>query len=712
MAGSVLAYTFERHWHARDVNERLALVSNDVKNQLQDLVDVQIGATEATAAALSVDPYLDRAAFRRYASRLRAHYSTLLGVGYVRRVATADLAAFVDAARRDGAPGFPQPDAGARDELAVILYNEPAEQLRGSWGFDLRSEAPPSEAIDRAASSGGAALTARVVLAVDRSLAPDSQPAGFVIYAPVFEPGAQPTSPADRRASIVGWVNVPFRAQDLLDQVRVPPGIELALDDGSRGDLLAGQPAGDGAVPASRLAIEALDRTWWLEVRAMSGFAADVADRSVPAFALGLMLTTVLVGLVALLARGNRRWTDAAQTAGRSLTASEERLRSAQQREEADRALLSSIVATTDDAIVTAAADGTVTSWNAGAARLYGWSAPEVIGRPLARLLPVEPDGPVEVPATEGTGDRIHQRTARHHRADGEPIDVSVMVSPLPGVSGLPGGASYIIRDVSDEVRSQAALAAYAAELERSNRELEEFATIVSHDLSEPLRVVGGYVGLITHRYALGRPVDRALIDHLGAISAGVERLRQLIEGFLELSRLRADGSRLGPVALDDVVTTAMANLATAINDAGATIDVGPLPTVWGDRSQLVQLMQNLIGNAVRFHEPGHLPRVEIAAEPDPATDRWTIAVSDDGIGIPPEHQDRIFGMFRRLHPTDRFEGSGIGLAVCRRIVDLHGGVISVESLPGIGSTFRVTLNGTGAAGADQLLHHREVAHA
>jgi light-regulated signal transduction histidine kinase (bacteriophytochrome) len=291
------------------------------------------------------------------------------------------------------------------------------------------------------------------------------------------------------------------------------------------------------------------------------------------------------------------------------------------------------------------------------------------------------------------TGQSVPEHLTRHCRRDSSFVDVVVALSPLPGLPGEPDGASLITHDMTAEMQDRDALASYAADLERSNRDLEEFASIVSHDLSEPLRVVGGYVGLLTHRYTLGQPLDGRAIGYLGAVAAGVERMRQLIEGLLEFSRLRAEVQELGPVNLAVVTDAALANLTAAIEEANATINVGPLPMVQGDRAQLLQLVQNLVANAIRFRDRSRPPQILITAEPNETKSRWTVSVSDNGIGIPPQHQDQIFAMFRRLHSTDQFAGMGIGLAVCRRVVDLHGGELRVESSVGDGSTFTFTLD-------------------
>jgi len=205
---------------------------------------------------------------------------------------------------------------------------------------------------------------------------------------------------------------------------------------------------------------------------------------------------------------------------------------------------------------------------------------------------------------------------------------------------------------------------------------------------------VVGYVGLLTHRYARCDPFDGQALGYLSTVAAGVDRMRQLIEGLLEFSRLRSETRELGSVDLGQVTQAALANLAAATAETGASIDVGPLPVVRGDRAQLLQLVQNLLANAIRFRHPHRPPQIVVSAELDQPGETWRVSVSDNGIGIPQQHREQIFAMFRRLHSADVYAGLGIGLAVCRRVVDLHGGELRVESTVDVGSTFTFTLAG------------------
>jgi signal transduction histidine kinase len=225
-----------------------------------------------------------------------------------------------------------------------------------------------------------------------------------------------------------------------------------------------------------------------------------------------------------------------------------------------------------------------------------------------------------------------------------------------------------------------------AAELERSNQELESFASVASHDLQEPLRAVASYTQLLSRRFApLLDEESRLYVEHL---QGGVGRMKALIKDLLDYARVGRGAPARAPVDLGVVLDTALADLAATIAESGATIARGLLPTVPGDAGQLGQLLRNLLSNAIRFRGAAP-PHIDVRAERQGA--RWRIAVRDDGIGIEPRHHERIFIIFQRLHGPDR-PGTGIGLAICRKIVELHGGKIGVQSEVGQGATFWFTL--------------------
>ncbi|MFC6768598.1 ATP-binding protein [Natrinema soli] len=224
-------------------------------------------------------------------------------------------------------------------------------------------------------------------------------------------------------------------------------------------------------------------------------------------------------------------------------------------------------------------------------------------------------------------------------------------------------------------------------QLEESNQRLEQFAYAASHDLQEPLRMVSSYLELIERRY--GDELDEDGEEFLDYAIDGSERMKEMIDGLLEYSRVDTQGDPFEPVALDEVLANVRQDLELQIDETNATIETDELPRIEGDESQLRQLFQNLLSNAIEYtgDEP---PRIVVSAERD--TEEWIISVRDNGIGIDPEDQDRVFEVFQRLHSQEEHSGTGIGLALCKRIVERHNGEIRVDSTPGEGTMFTFSL--------------------
>ncbi len=251
-------------------------------------------------------------------------------------------------------------------------------------------------------------------------------------------------------------------------------------------------------------------------------------------------------------------------------------------------------------------------------------------------------------------------------------------------------GVCYII-DITERKQMEETLSKQAQELARSNAELEEFAYVASHDLQEPLRMVASYTQLLSRRYK-GK-LDEDADEFITFAVDGANRMQRLIKDLLEYSRVGTRGNEFDPVECEDVLHEAIANLEFAIDESNAIITYDPLPTVRGDSTQLGQLLQNLIGNAIKFRQDTP-PRIHIGVQP--TENEWIFSVRDNGIGLNPQECDRIFVIFQRLHAREAYPGTGIGLAICKKIVERHGGQIWVESQVGQGSVFYFTIPRTG----------------
>ncbi len=380
-------------------------------------------------------------------------------------------------------------------------------------------------------------------------------------------------------------------------------------------------------------------------------------------------------------------------------------IRDITERKRADERLstLAALVDHAEDAITGETLDGTIVSWNSGAEKIYGYPAEEIRGRSVSLLVPPgHQDELPEIFEKIRRGERVlHYETARM-RKDGRVIDVSVTLSPIRDSSGGISGASVVARDITEQKRAEEEIrklnleleqrvAERTAELMRSNEELQQFAYVASHDLQEPLRMVASYAQLLEKRYR-GK-LDKDADEFIGYVVDGASKMHQLINDLLAYSRLDTRGSHFTPTDCREVLEDVIENLKIAVEESNAVVTHSPLPTVVADGTQMVQLLQNLIGNALKFRRRDCRPQVRVAAEA--RNGAWLFSVADNGIGIDPRHAERIFVIFQRLHRRE-FRGTGIGLAICKKIVERHGGRIWVESQPDKGSTFYFTLPRTG----------------
>ncbi|MGA2043413.1 MAG: ATP-binding protein [Roseiarcus sp.] len=345
------------------------------------------------------------------------------------------------------------------------------------------------------------------------------------------------------------------------------------------------------------------------------------------------------------------------------------------------------------DAMVVVNQAGRIVLMNVQAEKQFGYRREQAIGEPVTSIIPVGfaerlvSDGmrseQESIEQQIGTGMELIAR-----RRDGSEFPIEIMLSPLAGDQGILVTAA--IRDITKRRNADAYLLHKVEELNRSNEELAQFAYVASHDLQEPLRMVASYTELLARRYK-GR-LDADADEFMAFALDGARRMQQLIKDLLTYSRVASNQRQLRETSSQGALTHALHNLRAAIKDAAANVTSGPMPEVLADETQLAQVFQNLIGNAIKYHRGGS-PTVHVSAVRDGPRE-WKLSVRDNGLGIAPEYFEKIFGMFQRLHHRDDFSGTGIGLAVCKKIIEQHGGKIWVDSEPGRGSNFQFTLTG------------------
>jgi PAS domain S-box-containing protein len=252
-------------------------------------------------------------------------------------------------------------------------------------------------------------------------------------------------------------------------------------------------------------------------------------------------------------------------------------------------------------------------------------------------------------------------------------------------------GRNYLLEsffDITELKKAEEELQKKSAELTRSNLELRHFAYIASHDLQEPLRAISGFTELLAKRYR-GK-IDERADKYIGFITDGTSRMQQMIQDLLTYSRVETQGHEFERTDSNAVLDQALSNLQVLIEENKAVVTNDPLPEITADRDQITSLFQNLIANAVKFHKPGVIPKIHVSARQD--ENNWTFSVADNGIGIDQKYEDRLFKIFSRLHTKSEYPGTGIGLAMCKRIVDRHGGTIWLKSAPDAGTTFYFTI--------------------
>jgi PAS domain S-box-containing protein len=342
------------------------------------------------------------------------------------------------------------------------------------------------------------------------------------------------------------------------------------------------------------------------------------------------------------------------------------------------------------DAVIISDQEGRIVRVNSQAERLFGYAREQLIQQSVEKLIP----------------ERFRTQHAKHRkdyskkpfhrpmgtglelvgqRADGTEFPVEISLGVLQIEAGILTCSA--IRDVTERKQSENALKRTAAELARSNAELEQFAYAVSHDLQEPLRTVTGATQILARDYA--PELNSESRQWLGFAMDGSKRMQEMLDGLLNYARLRAERRPFELVDCERVYQAAVANLSMAIAESGAELNHGPLPLVLGDSVQLTQLFQNLLGNAIKFRRQVP-PKVHVSAQQQNRA--WRVAVRDNGIGIDAKHFGRLFSLFHRLHTREQYSGTGIGLAICTKIVELHGGEMGVDSTPGEGSSFFFTI--------------------
>ena len=340
---------------------------------------------------------------------------------------------------------------------------------------------------------------------------------------------------------------------------------------------------------------------------------------------------------------------------------------------------------------------GVVVRVNPAECEMLGLRAEDMIGRPIWEFMAQEEREKSEAAlrlklAQEEAVTRLERE---YTRPDGSPLFVEIHPKLIRNAAGEVVGLRSFMVDITERKLAERELQTKAKELARSNAELEQFAYVASHDLQEPLRKIQAFGDRLKNK--CGESLAEDGRDYLARMQNAASRMQTLIHDLLALSRVATHPHPFEAVDLSAIVWDVLSDLESRIEQLGGRVEIGALPVVMADRSQMTHLLQNLIGNALKFHKPGYRPVVHVDAETIPGAGLHTapqcrLTVEDNGIGFDEKYKERIFQVFQRLHGRNEYEGSGIGLAICRKIAERHGGSITAESSPGAGARFIVTL--------------------
>jgi PAS domain S-box-containing protein len=339
--------------------------------------------------------------------------------------------------------------------------------------------------------------------------------------------------------------------------------------------------------------------------------------------------------------------------------------------------------------------NGVLLCVNQAECELLGFSEAEMVGRPIWDFMAPEDREKTRTGLLQRIADEqpLAPLEREYKRRDGSSVVMEIHQKRIRDASGRPTGLRTFLLDITQRKRAEITLLEQADKLSRSNAELEQFAYVASHDLQEPLRKIQAFGDRLKTKYDAGLGPEG--LDYLTRMQNAAARMQILIQDLLSLSRVASNAKPFTSVDLGDVVRTVVSDLEMRIQDAQGRVEIGALPVIFGDRGQMAQLFQNLIGNGLKFRKPGESPVVKIDSQAQTLPSGvagWQINVEDNGIGFDEKYRDRIFQIFQRLHGRNEYEGTGIGLAICRKIVDRHGGSVTANSSPGAGAKFIITL--------------------
>jgi PAS domain S-box-containing protein len=701
---------------------RFELAARDRVQAIDREIETTLEALRSVQAFYNASELVERHEFAAFTQTLLQHHRQILAIEWVPRVPGPQRADYEAQARADGLSGFTISDLGpdgvtpipaaARSEYFPVYYAQPQSINRRVLGVDLWSQPARRQAMQQAWQDK------RMAASVAVPLMQDGATHGLLMCLPVFAAASATGDPAPEQ--LRGFIVAVLRFADLVEDAmrRLDPqpiGLLVYTADGEGRQVLTVHQwqAGQDAEPQHARLLEHRDvldlggRPLQITCVAGRNFAA-LAYTAQPLWVLviGLVLSATTAGYVC----SHQGRHDAVQ---RLVSERTEQLHQSRLDLHHEKQLLHAIIENVGEGIVVADVRGHYILRNGAAVRLMGPARPGLNQQAWAEHYGlfatdgVTPLASEQLPLTRAVrGESVDDQEIflrNEHQPQG--LWLSVTGRPVRDEHGQLHGGVVVIRDVTQRRENERRIRAMnlelerrvqarTAELERSNEELQQFAFIASHDLKEPLRKVRMFGDRIKEKYS--HSLDPRAVDYLQRMQAASARMENLLNALLAYSRVTTKGQPIGEVPLDEVLREVVSDLELSVQESQAIIEIGALPTVSGDRPQIRQLFQNLIANAIKYQKPGRQPVVHVTGATLPMDETGQqvcrVVVCDEGIGFDNQYARRIFGPFQRLHGQNEFAGTGMGLAICRKIVDRHGGQIMADGKPGVGATFTVEL--------------------
>ncbi|MBI6851228.1 response regulator [Pseudomonas cichorii] len=690
-------------WETQRVNQHLA--QEALTLELQETADAvsrriqlyQFGLRGLRGAVHTAEAReLSLAAFERYSNTrdIAREFPGARGFGYIRRVSEGQEQALVHQQRSQGQPDFTvhqfQPHSGER---FVVQYVSGHEENRLGVGLDIASEPTRKKAALDAMHSGDVRLTSPIVF----FSSPQEQADSFLMLLPVYSSAATPDSMKKRDAAAIGWTYAALQIDEVLDNLEVyNTGLDLHLSDVTDVESTVPFYTSPSTYPhkpvmaAMELERDIFGRRWRLQMHASEVFIKNLNQISPKlVFEIGFLINTLVTALFAMFVNLRRRRIEIIT----------------------DQARLAAIVESSSDGIIGKDLSGVITSWNKGAEHIFGFTSNQAVGKRLADLLvPQDLQGEERNILTRiNSGERVeHFETQRLHR-DGHLVDVSVAVAPIHDGTGVIIGASKTVRDISIQKAAKANLQTLYANLEiqvaertaelqkaklqadSANAAKSSFLANMSHEIRTPLNAVLGMLQLLLHT-----SLNVRQSDYVNKARSAATSLLDLLNDILDFSKIEAGKLQLDTHRFE--LESLMRGLAVVLSgnqgdkEVEVVFDLSPtLPCILvGDSLRLQQILINLAGNALKFTPKGYVIVSISELEHDDSGALLRIAVTDTGIGIAKEHLEHIFEGFAQAEASTsrRFGGSGLGLVICKRLVELMGGQLNVISAPGNGSRF------------------------